>query len=64
MQKTRLPLVMLLGLAALALLSGCTGAAPTPAEAMREAKAAVPAVVTVTAADLMSPTPSQTPTPT
>ncbi|GEM_PF-4269811 len=64
MQKTRLPLVMLLGLAALALLSGCAGAAPTPAEAMREAKAAVPAVVTVTAADLMSPTPSQTPTPT
>ena len=63
MQKTRLPLVMLLGLVALALLSGCADAAPTPAEAMREAEAAVPAAVTVTAADLR-PTPTPTPEPT
>jgi len=71
MQKTRLPLVMLLGLAALALLSGCAGAAPTPAEAMREAGeqvaqeiAAQPVVLSATPTPTPTPEPTATPTET
>ena len=65
MQKTRLPLVMLLGLAALALLSGCAGTAPTPTDAMREAEGQVPAQpVVLTATPTPTPTPEPTATPT
>ncbi len=65
MLKTRLPLVMLLGLAALALLSGCAGTVPTPAQAMREAEGQVPGGVVLTAEDLTAtPTPTPTPEPT
>ncbi|GEM_PF-5674060 len=60
MRKTRLPLVMLLGLTALLLLNGCAGAAPTPAEAMREAEGQAPAQPVVLSA---TPEPTETPTP-
>jgi len=65
MQKTRLPLVMLLGLAALALLSGCASAAPTPAQALQAAEEQVPAQpVVLSATPTPTPTPEPTPTPT
>ncbi len=65
MQKTRLPLVMLLVLAALALLSGCAGTAPTPTQAMQKAEEQVPAQpVVVSATPTPTPTPEPTATPT
>ncbi len=65
MRKTCLPLVMLLVLAALLLLSGCAGTAPTPTQAMREAEGQVPAQpVELTATPTLTPTPEPTETPT
>ncbi|GEM_PF-6145427 len=65
MTQTRLPLVMLLGLAALALLSGCAGAAPTPTQALQAAEEQAPAQpVVVSATPTPTPTPEPTATPT